>query len=293
MIQVSLFGSAVRKKLWVAMFESLKSTSINYEVVFSGNADIKYKEFLNESFTYIKTGNIKPAQCYELSRRGCVGETVVWIADDCEFPNDVIGKAYRYWKLQNNEKLILSIQTKESGYEVPKLTLFDMNNHRFFGGKKNTELMAPIAMMSRKFLDKIGGFDKRFICGQYENFCVKMAYELGAKVEIFGDEECFVEIDHLAKSYSIGESTDRTNFRKRPFAKGWENDRKILEDHWTIYNINVHWRLLSIFWNIIFPQKKLSPYWYKYVSPKLIGKFEPYPKTISLTKSEEPRGDWN
>ena len=85
---------------------------------------------------------------------------MIWIADDCEFPNDVIGKAYKYWKEQQNEKLILSIQTKESGYGLPEGQLFDMNLHRFFGGRRTTPLMAPLGLMSRKYLDELGGIDQ-------------------------------------------------------------------------------------------------------------------------------------
>ena len=118
-MQVSLFASAVRPKLWHALFKSLEGTSVEYEVVFSGNNyDITGESHLisgnkitlwaGSPYYYICTGNIKPAQCYEIARRHCTGETAVWIADDCEFPNDVIGKAYKYWKSQNNEKLISS-----------------------------------------------------------------------------------------------------------------------------------------------------------------------------------------
>ena len=290
-VNISLFMSSIRPTLWPHFCTSLRGTSVNYEIIAAGHINTKQYIFPN-NFKYIETGYIKPAQCYELARRECTGETVSWVADDCEFPNDVMGKAYKYWKSQNNKKLILSIQTKESGYEVPELTLFNMDTHRFFGGKKNTELMAPICLMGREFLEELGGFDKRFICGQYENFCVKMAYEKGAKVEIFGDENCCVEIDHLAKSIMINEATDKLSFRKRPFARGWEHDRKVLEDSWTTYNMHIHLRLLSYVWNFLSPQKKLSPNWYKKVSPKLLDKFQPYSKNLSKIVSEGPKGDW-
>jgi len=142
-IKVSLFASAVRPKLWPALFKSLVGTSVSFEVIFCGNNPPNFKGpnhpglkitlWSGSPHKYICTENIKPAQCYEIARSYCTGETVVWIADDCEFPNDVIGKAYKYWKSQNNEKLILSIQTKESGYNLPKGQLFDMRMHTFFG----------------------------------------------------------------------------------------------------------------------------------------------------------------
>ena len=184
-------------------------------------------------FKYIHTGNIKPAQCYEIARRNATGELVCWVADDCEFANDVIGKAYNFWKERNNEKLILSIQTKESGYNLPNGALFDMRIHRFFGGANSTPLMAPLGMISRAFLNHLGGIDRRYISGQYENDIVMRAYQEGGTVKIFGDATCFIDIDHLGKSFITGESKTENDFLKRPFAEGYPNDRKVLESSWS------------------------------------------------------------
>lgn len=228
-IAVSLFASSNRSQLYYSFFSSLKHCSVSWEVVFAGNL----KNVLPyPNMTYIETENIKPSQCYEIARRACKGEVIVWVADDCEFPDDVIGKAYKYWKSKRNDKLILSIQTKESGYNLPQGALFDMDNHRFFGYDKSSPLMAPLGMMSRKFLDELGGIDQRYICGQYENDVIMRAYLQGGKVEIFGDETCFINIDHLGKSLAIGESKKESDFLRRPFALGYNHDRKILEGSW-------------------------------------------------------------
>lgn len=251
-IKVSLFASAVRPALWPAIFKSLKGTSVSYEIVFSGHntPEELHKTFTDNGiglihqahgvtriehlhFIYIHTGQIKPSQNYEISRRNCSGETVIWTADDAEYNDDVVGKSYKYWKSQDNEKLILSIQTKESGYGLPQGQLFDMNMHRFFGYRTNTPLMAPLALMSRKFLDDLGGYDRRYVAGQTENDVVMRAYNEGAKVEIFGGKDCYIEIDHLAKSLAIGESKNEADFLNRPFAKGYNKDREVLESSWT------------------------------------------------------------
>lgn len=232
---VTLFASAVRPLLWNSFLDSLKGTSCTYEVVFAGHCKREeVNPFLDKYsfFKYIHTGHIKPSQAYEVARRNSIGETILWTADDAESPNNVIGKAYDYWKSQNNEKLILSIQTKESGYGLPEGKLFNMNNHRFFGGQMNTPLMAPLALMSRNFLNNLGGIDRRYVCGQYENDLVMRAYTEGSKVEIFGSEDCFIDIDHLGKSIMIGESTTHRSFLRRPFAKGYEIDRSVLEKSW-------------------------------------------------------------
>lgn len=291
--KVSLFASAVRPAIWPALFESLRGTSVNYEVVFCGNnqslgyktgqidiQNLKPYNSVDIIYKFITTGNIKPAQCYEIARRHCAGETIVWIADDCEFPNDVIGKAYNYWKAQNNEKLILSIQTAESGYLQSECKLFPMDQHRFYGGEAGGPLMAPIALMSRKFLDDLGGLDKRFVAGQYENQIVMRAYQHGAKVEIFGDKECLVEIDHLRKSIELGESKTEEDFLNRPFAKGYAIDRQVLENSWTTFDPIHAFKLLES------GAKITTHASLRKIHNTQLDEHQPYSKDISYTKSE-------
>jgi len=262
-IQVSLFASSNRPLLYKSFFNSLEDTSVSYEVVFAGNST-NVPVFDYKGLNYIQTADTKPSQCYEIARRACRGEVVVWVADDAEFPNEVIGKAYKYLKSKHNRKLILSIQTKESGYNLPEGALFDMDNHRFFGYKKDSPLMAPLGMMSRTFLDELGGIDRRYICGQYENDIVMRAYNEGAKVEIFGDKDCFIDIDHLGKSKLIGESVTDADFLRRPFASGYDHDRRILEKSWQIM---------------------LSGY-------IRTDDFEPFEDKDILTVSQGPKGKW-
>lgn len=284
-VDVSLIASACRPKIWVPLFKSLEGTSVEWEVVFAGPtsyADIPVELIpliTNGKFRYIETANIKPAQCYEVARRAAVGETIVWMADDCEFEGDVIGKAHKYWKSKENEKLILSIQTKESGYLSDESVLYDMNEHRFYGGfDKNAPLMAPLCLMSRKFLNDLGGIDRRFICGQYENFGVMMAYERGAIVEIFGDKDCCINIDHWKKSREMGESVSKEDFLNRPFSKGYTLDRIVLEECWTKLDpVKMFLRL----------EAGERPPTFRECVPNLIGEFHPYiDDGTLLTKSQ-------
>ena len=249
--KVSIFASAVRIPFYKTFLDSLKGTTVPYEVVFAGpntlpeieevikkfeiitdeegeehnievnKIDLKYQDFHwaigdNSIFNYIHTNNIKPAQCYEVARRACIGETILWAADDCEFSPDLIGKVYRDWKALNDEKAIMSIQTLENGMFV------NMKVHSFFGGQTNTPLMAPLGLMSRKVMDDLGGFDRRYICGQYENDAVMRVIAAGGKVHIWGDRENLITIDHY-----------RRHGIHRPFAMGYNHDREILEKSWT------------------------------------------------------------
>jgi len=301
-MKVSLIASSVRPQLWDFLFYSLKGSTVECEIIFAGNKMREkgienYYEYTTHSVTtpckitykFIQTENIKPSQCYEIARRASTGEVVCWIADDAEFPNDVIGKAYKYWKLCNNENLILSIQTKETGYNCPKGQLFDMNIHRFFGAcpaEPYNPLMAPIGMMSRAFLDELGGFDKRYVCGQYENDLVMRAYEKGATVEIFGSSECFIDIDHLGKSILIGESKDEKDFLNRPFATGYKKDREILENSWCRQNSIKLMNLIKEGRRQIYPNEIHD------ISKFQLDKFEPYENDNILTVSQSNKGKW-
>src|SRR3990167_3321424 len=87
-IKVSLFASAVRPRIWKECLDSFLSNKIKFEVIFGGPCEEEIvKPFLQKYsfFRYIKTANIKPAQCYEVARRACNGEAISWIADDVEF----------------------------------------------------------------------------------------------------------------------------------------------------------------------------------------------------------------
>lgn len=228
-MNVSLIAASIREALYRDFINSLLQENVSIEVIFAGHKPPKEQWSL---LKYITTSYIKPSQAYEICRRKAKGEVIVWCADDCSFKGQILTRAYTYWKSQNNEKLILSIQTRETGYNLPKGKLFDMDNHRFFGYRKSTPLMAPLGMMGRKFLDDLGGFDRRYVCGQYENDVVMRAYANGGTVKIFGNEYCFIDIDHLGKSIKIGESKTEDDFLNRPFATGYVKDRAVLEASW-------------------------------------------------------------
>lgn len=238
-IKVSIFASSVRRNLYEQFFKALEGTSVEYEVVFAGNnkygsnllGEEEYYEhningntftFNKDIFKYIETENIKPAQCYEIARRACKGEVVIWAADDCQFSNDVVGKAYHFWKAQKNEKLVLSLLTKERYNE--KFFLTRLEDHKLRG--PNTPLMAPIGMMSREYLERLGGADRRYICGQYENDFVMRVLEDGGEIGKF--EDAAVIIDH----FNAHAGVSNTEGDKRPFAQGYPNDRRVLEGSW-------------------------------------------------------------
>jgi hypothetical protein len=222
---MSLFCSAIRPHIWKEFLASVKDSSENIEVVFGGPlTPEEVNPFLTKYtfFKYIYTKDIKPVQIYEVCRRACTGELISWTADDASFPNDVLGKEYRYFKEHCGRKDILSVQTRENYGEW---RMCDINAHKFFGDDIKAPKMAPMGVVNREYFQELGGIDRRFISGQWDNELVMRMYNDGAK--IFHFSEAWIDLDHWNKHdirYRTG--TDR------PFAKGYNHDRRILEGAW-------------------------------------------------------------
>ena len=215
MIKVSLIASSIRPNLYDSFFNSLEGTSCEYEVVFAGNTGSgQYK-----NLKYIKTKNIKPAQCYEVARRHASGEVVIWVADDCEFPDDVIGKAYSFYKETCSHKDVVCIQTQEN---YGRWQVCDITQHKFFAASAKAPKMAPLGMINREYSASLGGIDRRYICGQWDNDLMMRVYRDGGKLYHFSD--ACIKLDHLNKhDKEFGISA------ARPFGQGYKNDREILE----------------------------------------------------------------
>lgn len=275
MQNVSLIASAIRTPLYQMFLDSLEGSNINIDVVFAGPNPPSGRVFnlpRNVTFRYIATGNIKPAQCYEVARRNAIGELICWVADDCEFINGVLDKAYAFWKSLQDEKVVLSIQTREhypTQGNRSRDDFCDMNNHSFFGGHPETPRMAPLGMMSRAYLERLGGIDRRYVCGQQENDIVMRVFADGGRVVSFGDTSTYIDINHFGKeSIMLGRQAEIKDFQNRSFASGYLHDRKILEGSWSedpkAFKMSAHRR----------------------------DKFEPFSEEDLLIVSQGPKGIW-
>ncbi len=225
MIKVSLFASAIRSHIWESCFNSLEGTSCSFEVVFGGPCTKEeVAPFLKKYkfFKYIHTKNIKPSQIYEATRRRCSGEVIIWNADDAEMPDDVIGKAYRFYKDNCRRKDVLCMRTREN---YGTWLECDNTQHHFFGNTPEAPKMAPIGMINREYFQELGGIDRRYIAGQWDNSLMIQVYNNGGKLHYFGDS--VIELDHLHKHDPAFGISD-----KRPFGQAYNHDRKILEGSW-------------------------------------------------------------
>lgn len=208
---ISLFASSVRPQFYDTFFGSLQSNQKEYEVIFAGPltpAQVPYYP----NFKYIHTGNIKPAQCYEIARRACSGSLIHWTADDAVYSPGCLDKVTDYFHSKQDDKLIISIQTIENG------NYLDMREHTFFGrANLKTPLMAPLGVMLRRYMP---GIDRRYVCGQWDNHIVMGLYQQGFHVEIW--EGGTITLDHYK----------RHGRYERPFSQGFPKDREVLEYSW-------------------------------------------------------------
>jgi hypothetical protein len=208
-MKVSVIAAAHRNQWWQVFMDSLKSTEIEYEVIFVG-PNPPLHEY--ENFRYISS-EAKPAQCYEIARRSAKGELVHWTADDAEYSENCLDHAYAFWKSLHDRKAVVSIQTHENG------SVTALHEHCFFNGRSDTPLMAPVGMMNREYLGELGGLDARYIYGQYENDIVMRVYEDGGSCHKF--KIAHIALDHYRKHGGEG--------------RLWETylqDRSTLEGSW-------------------------------------------------------------
>lgn len=215
-LKISLIASSIRCWLWDELFWSLEGNK-DYEVIFSGNlSTFQVRPYLKKypMLKYIHTADcVPPAQCYEAARRNATGELIMWVCDDAEFSDHILDNVYEFHHKQPTDVQLISIKTRENDIDT------DLNLHTILGSNINTPLMAPIGVISRDYLNMMGGFDRRYVCGQYENDVSMRVYANGAKVIKY--EEGCVRIDHLVKH---GKGT--------AFWKGYDHDRHILENTW-------------------------------------------------------------
>ena len=273
---ISFIASSVRPHLWEPCFESLAGNKMGFEVVFGGplTKDI-VDPFIRkyDFFRYIHTGDIKPSQVYECCRRAAKGWYTLWMADDCEFsPNFVEVVRNAIHCLPDNS--LLSIKTNEDGKNN------DLNDHRFFSENYNIPLMAPLGCMATSLLQSIGGFDRRYVCGQYENDVAMRIWAMGGQV--VKCEDACVTIEHLKKH---GSSTK--------FWSGYDHDRKILEDTWVIGGYHPIPKPKRVFMpSQDCPMELYFPIQNREVSLRRFDKFEPYSGEDILTKSQSFAGQW-
>lgn len=282
MIKISIIASSVRPWLWDEFFQYLINTH-DIEVIFSGNlSTFQVRPYLDKYsiLKYIHTSDcISPAQCYEISRRFSYGELIHWSCDDSSYINISLDHVYSFYK-QLPSKSLISIKTREDNMET------ELDDHRFFGFNRQSPLMAPLGVINREYLQSLGGFDRRYLAGQWENQVALRVYENGGQIIKY--EKGHINIEHLKK-----------HGRGTRFWKAYEGDREILESEYAIgprmpppksdNNYGVHVKL-----NGFQPPTVTWPRWIdtRKVSVKSQTGFFPYSDVDLTTVSQCPNRKW-
>lgn len=208
-MKISLCASAIRTEHWLECYNSLLSNTIEWELVFVGPNRPNFELPKNLIYVYATT---KPSQCYEISFRKARGELIGWIADDAIYPDGALDRMYNLYKSFDNDKIVAAFRTVEDGRDITGV-------HRFIGRNIDSPIMAPFGVVNREMFNKLGGYDRNFICGQSENDVVMRFLEIGGRVEI---TDIPVYVNHKKDHYQG--TVFRSNF--------YLEDRKVLEGAW-------------------------------------------------------------
>src|SRR3990167_1198816 len=228
-IQISLVASATRVEWWKRFYDSCTKNRINWEVIFVG--DKKPVHCFPPNFKHIYA-TCKPAQCYQIGFWAAQGELVSWTADDADYNDpslecpDSLDRAYNHWlemekRYHHDKKSIVAFRPVEDGADL-------WESNQFFFGWKETPMMAPFALIHRDyFLNKLGGYDRRFISGQSENDVVMRVYQDGGRLEVAQDAK--LAVHHRQVHLRDANPKKKKNGK---FREWYSFDRELLENFW-------------------------------------------------------------
>ena len=285
---ISLVASANRFEYWMRFYNSLSGNEVPYEVVFVGDKKPNFE--LPSNFKYIHA-TCKPAQCYQIGFWAAEGDLIAWTADDASYnyvgphgncPNP-LDRAYAKWLEMeaangNDKKSVVAFRPIEDGGDV-------WSFHHFFGGWPHTPRMAPFALIERDyFVNKLGGYDRRFVSGQSENDVIMRVLEDGGRVEIAMDALLYV---HHRQVHPRDPNTGKEDNK---FRKWYNTDRDVLEEAWVVGGRGFYEK-----YNALPPgegkeaAKRSVP-----ISEKRLVPVESFQKTEDVTTvSQGLKGHWN
>lgn len=179
---ISLCASAIRIQDWQSFYKSTQQNNCKVEIVFVG--DVMPNFDLPDNFKFIYSP-VKPAQCWETALRAASGRYISLTADDAEYTPGSLDNMVRFMNSRFNKKSVGSFQTIENGHLIT-------SDHQYKG-----KLMAPFFVFNKDYYAALGGADRRFIGGMFENDIIMRVHEDGGVVEICSD--AYVSVEHLKK----------------------------------------------------------------------------------------------
>lgn len=251
-MKISIFASAIRINLWREQLESLEKNTVDWELVYVGP---KQPDFNHPRLKWYFS-EVKPSQCCEAARRFCTGDILHWTADDAIYPAGLLDDIARIFEINSkHENIIVACETIEND----KLCKYD--SFTLYDNERNSPLMVPFGFIRKSYMDRIGGWDSRFVCGQYENDFMMRAHKDGCVV-----------IPYFAKHIVADHVNKHTN-KHSSFSEWHGHGRKILYDLWTVEGFLSHGQVGTIL------KERKEP-------------LRPFSDIGILTKSQGESGPW-
>lgn len=188
---ISLCASANRPHLWKSFYKSIVLNNSNIEVVFVGDVIPDFDLPHNFKFYF---SPVKPTQCWEAAIRLSTGRYISITADDAEYKPGSIDHMVNFMDTRFDRKVVGSFETIENGSLITK--------DHFYKNKR----MAPFFVFNRDYYNFIGGADKRFIGGMWENDVIMRVHQDKGYVDVC--DQSFVMVDHILKHNATSKSCE-------------------------------------------------------------------------------------
>lgn len=223
-MKVSLFASAVNVGNWKSFMENLCKNKVDYEVVFVG--PVSPPENIN-NLKYIKTADIKPAQCYQIGAMEADGDILGLTADDAIYPPGILDAVVDVF--QKDRNIVLGTDIDERG-GICKYESYTI------GDDPGGFIMCPFGFFTKELFNTLGGFDRNFVTGQYENDFFMRCHK--SSVNFKKLEGYVIKAEHYkASRFSDHHDYGRQRNKDVWFSEGWKTDRMIPFEPYSRVNI--------------------------------------------------------
>lgn len=173
-IQVSIFGSWARPHDWSKTIENIRLAAqhTSYEIVVAGPNKPAFELPKNMTFIHVDPDR-GAAHCAQIAERQCVGETIMLLGDDCRFAPNSLDNAYTKYRMVNDYKCMIHFRWGTG----PENDITDA--HPYLFETPDPKIRYGFVLMSKKFFDEVGGYDKRFTFGPHDAEMQLRAYSKG------------------------------------------------------------------------------------------------------------------
>ncbi len=151
-MNISAYMTSIRPYRWMSLYERLKKTELDFEIVIVGptKPDFKQPEEIKFHFS-----EVKPSQCFHASASLCTGEMLLQVVDDIDYEPSVIENMYDVIK-EADDKVMATASYFQNNR--------DYSPYQNVAGQADPEIpILPVCgMFPRSAFIEVQGFDKRF-----------------------------------------------------------------------------------------------------------------------------------